>query len=110
LIRKKENFEVKKYDLTCFSYTLPQLSFLIYLIYYHQPPPKFYDNIVYDYTANSITLISQLFGLRGMISVFSYIDLSQNPGIPDYDPLILLMISAISIIGVISIYRKKLIH
>ena len=77
---------------------------------WNSPPPDFYDNIVYNYTANSITLISPPWGPGGMISAFAYIDLSQIPGIPGYEPLILLIISAISIAGVISIYRKKLIH
>jgi hypothetical protein len=71
------------------------------------PPPEFYDNIVYDYDANSITLTTGAWGPRGMISAFAYIDLSQVSEIPGYEPILVLGFSAIAILGIISIYRKK---
>ncbi|MFX0076104.1 MAG: hypothetical protein ACFE96_11715 [Candidatus Hermodarchaeota archaeon] len=70
-------------------------------------PPEFYDRIIYDFDANSITFPTEAWGPRGMISAFAYIDTSQVSYIPGYEPILVLGFSAIAILGIVSIYRKK---
>ena len=48
-----------------------------------EAPPEFYDTIVYDYDANSITLKIEAWGPKGVISAFAYIDTTLIPG---YEP------------------------
>jgi hypothetical protein len=71
------------------------------------PPSEFLDNIVYDYDANSITFPSPAWGPRGMISAFAYVDTSQLPEIPGYEPILVLGFSTLAMLGLISIYRKR---
>jgi hypothetical protein len=72
-------------------------------------PPEFYDDIVYDFVANSITFPTEAWGPHGVISAFAYIDTSQVSQIPGYEPILVLGFSAIAILGIVSIYRKKFI-
>ncbi|MFX0043355.1 MAG: hypothetical protein ACFE8L_10620 [Candidatus Hodarchaeota archaeon] len=57
-----------------------------------EAPPEFYDTIVYNYVANSLTLNSTAFGPRGMISAMSYklkapsdFTLNSDAGTPEDD-------------------------
>jgi hypothetical protein len=72
-----------------------------------QPPPEFYDNIIYNYTANSITLEIEPWGPQSVISAFAYIDLSQLPGIPGYEPIMILGFTMIGVLSLVIIMRKR---
>lgn len=72
-------------------------------------PSEFLDNIVYDYDDNSITFPVEAWGPNGIISAFAYIDTSQISEIPGYEPILVVGFSIIAILGIVSIYRKKLL-
>ena len=74
-----------------------------------QPPPEFYDAIIYDYSTNSITFEVQPWGPQAILSAFAYIDLSQFPGIPAYDPILIFSFSILALIALITITRKRII-
>lgn len=72
------------------------------------PPPEFYDAIIYDYGSNSIIFEVEPWGPNGMISAFAYIDLSQVPGIPGYEPIFIFGFIIVAILSIITITRKRI--
>ncbi|MFW9829762.1 MAG: Loki-CTERM sorting domain-containing protein [Candidatus Thorarchaeota archaeon] len=65
-----------------------------------QPPPEFYDSIIYDYSSNSFTIQTPSWGSSSIISAISY---TGGEAIPGYNPIFLL----IGMIGISSIFLIK---
>jgi hypothetical protein len=72
-----------------------------------EAPPEVYNAIIYDYGANSLTLEVPAWGPMSVISAMSYnlIETEEEPIIPGYNPLIL-VISIIIMAGFL--IKKKL--
>lgn len=95
--------DLRQTELFFFAYNVSGLE------QWNLAPPEFLDKIVYDYDANSITFEVEAWGPKGMISAFAYIDTSQVSEIPGYEPILVFGFSAIAILGIVSIYRKKIL-
>ncbi|MFX1557899.1 MAG: hypothetical protein ACFFC9_11650 [Promethearchaeota archaeon] len=72
------------------------------------PPSDFYDAIIYDYESNSITFQTEAWGPNAIISAFAYIDLSQVPGIPGYEPILIFGFTVVALLSIIASTQKRI--
>ncbi|MFX1587376.1 MAG: Loki-CTERM sorting domain-containing protein, partial [Promethearchaeota archaeon] len=70
-----------------------------------EPPPEFYDSIIYDYNTNSITYETPAFPPFSMISAMSYIGPPEE-AIPGYN-IVFLIISIATITAFIIKKRRN---
>ena len=91
--------DLNEIDLYFFAFNMSGLS------QWGEPPPEFYDNIIYDYNTNSITYETPVFPPFSMISAMSYIGPPEE-AIPGYN-IIFLIISIATITAFIIKKRRN---